>query len=421
MVAIGVPDPPPTSSGRFRSPMKIYEDFRAGKKRSGDVNAAGVRGEAARTRTREEAELRLVKKSSKVRERIQALEDKYSGLTSRGKKVKNKVANAAKEEDKPTPTQHRIVLDPIDPREASSVAELGRLINDTGALLSRNSRLRASLTVSVRAKGAANETATTILLPTPKQARKMGLTAALRSVNGEERKRIPLANVAQSNEEQEDAVKVSDDDDDGKGEDRGRRRDRPAETLCGGGDEGGNGNICQQDVVGGGGDTAASRGRRRSGGGGGGGVPTSRRRSMRQTGRVLTTARLEDHNRRTPSTRLRRASSRKVSNAGNANGRAAAPPVNGDISRIVRALNKLEEDAAKDTAVLRRSLRHKALQEARHKRSKGESFMDDDDPLGAETSPESLVTLINRVPLDMHVRRRSIKTSFSPSSTRRSS
>lgn len=39
----------------------------------------------------------------------------------------------------------------------------------------------------------------------------------------------------------------------------------------------------------------------------------------------------------------------------------------GDISKIITALNKLEEEAAKDTAVLRRSLRHSALKAAREK------------------------------------------------------
>ena len=45
-----------------------------------------------------------------------------------------------------------------------------------------------------------------------------------------------------------------------------------------------------------------------------------------------------------------------------------------DISSIISALNKLDEEASKDTAVLRRSLRRAALQKARveRKMAKGE-------------------------------------------------
>ncbi len=110
----------------------------------------------------EDYELRLVKKASRVRERIRLLEDKYGGGGEGGQQE-------GKDGQRQQHESTQIVLDPIDPSRQSSLAELGRIISHTGDLLSRNSGLRASITVTK----SGGDKATTIVIPaTPKQARK---------------------------------------------------------------------------------------------------------------------------------------------------------------------------------------------------------------------------------------------------------
>ncbi len=279
-------------------------------------DVAAVTAAAAPTfLTHGDYELRLVKKASRVRERIKLLEDKYGkSTTTDGKKKKSDRGGGGAGGDGGSSSSAnsggtQIVLDPIDPSRSASLAELGRLISDTGDLLSRNSRLRASLTISMRKKGAGGGgggggDCCTIAIPaTPRQGRKR---LSLKRGEG-------MAAAAA-----------------GAGAQQGDEESRKTSSR-----------------------QVSNNMRRR---------PSTGLRRTASKKKPLTMTRLSTA---TTATKLPDSELRALRRSAAASGVGGA----GDISRIVRALNKLDEEAAKDTAVLRRSLRLRALEKARSSRS----------------------------------------------------
>lgn len=275
-----------------------------------DVSTPGARKERG-------GDVQLTAVKSKVKETVLAIEQKYSDVDPVYSKV-NKVAAAVKATAAPS---------------SKELKELSKMLNDTGDLLSRNSNLRASLTITMKKRtkgGGATKTTTTILLPTPKLDRKK-----CKVVEIEE----PIDDIVAGEEAAKDEPKAS--------------RQENAEDVP-----------SQPQPP----DPEKSPFVRHNPAR----KPTSRRSMRLAPKTVLALANKFDS--LLPSETPDSTDSSSVATTRSASVPKESPAKTKGISSIISALNKLDEEASKDTAVLRRSLRRAALQKARVERkvAKGE-------------------------------------------------
>lgn len=217
-------------------------------------------------------------------------------------------------------------------KSAADLAQLNKLLNDTEEILSRNSKLRASFTISMKkplsvAGSSSNKkkiASKTIAIATPKSVRRNNnnqlshvKSTGKKSSSGEKVRKI--------------ASSSSEDDEDKSLQPTTFVRHNPIQQRNKSATSSANSN--NKTVI---------------------------RRSIRLAPKtVANLASKFEHD-------------RGDFNARKDGGKNAGAPVRGKakISEIVGALNKLDEEAAKDTAVLRRSLRRAALQAARENKGK---------------------------------------------------
>ncbi len=265
-------------------------------------------------------ELKSVK--SKVKETVLALESKYSDIEPIYSKV-NKMGKGKGGGGGATSGKSK------------ELKELSKMLNDTDDLLSRNSNLRASLTITMKKKnrfgGGTTKTTTTIVLPTPKLDRKKQMLVEF----NEPEEEVPREN------EEKPALSVKED----GAEPAVRSSDNKAEN-----NDGNKSPFIRHNPT---------------------RKPTARR-SMRlapKTVMALATRfdGLLDQQEKPEAASSEETKSKKDPQPKPSGGKVAATK---DISSIISALNKLDEEASKDTAVLRRSLRRAALQKARAEKKK---------------------------------------------------
>ena len=203
--------------------------------------------------------------------------------------------------------------------ERANLAELSRLINDTGALLSRNSNLRASLTISMKDPNSKEPSRTaTIVIPTPKQVRKFSGANNTLSLM----KDFALSTASETKAAAKEEPKKTTESNTRVPVDKGdsSEEELPPPT------------------------TAFQRHNPAR-------KPTQpTRRSVRLAPKTVVKLASKFDNLLTEDELKIQAQKQK-------NLRLKT----NDISKIIQSLNKLDEEAAKDTAVLRRSLRRKAL------------------------------------------------------------
>ena len=212
--------------------------------------------------------------------------------------------------------------------EHANLAELSRLINDTGALLSRNSNLRASLTISMKNPNSKEPGRTaTIVIPTPKQVRKFSAAAAANKTTLSLMKDFALSSTPTENKTKSpktDADKKPPSKAQDSAKEDSSEEELPSTTFQ-------RHNPARKPTQ-----------------------PT--RRSVRLAPKtVVKLASKFDNLLTTEDESPGCSQSQKTTLLG------LKTAKKGDISKIINSLNKLDEEAAKDTAVLRRSLRRKAL------------------------------------------------------------
>jgi hypothetical protein len=281
-------------------------------------------------------ELKSVK--SKVRETVMAIESKYGDVTPIYSKV-NKVRTSAT----------KVAAVPVG---KSDLKELSKMLNDTGNLLSRNSNLRASLTITMKkrnkAGGPTTKTTTTILLPTPKLDRKKAMLVEFEEEPEEEFKKPEVVKETLSETESVPAEEVvviqeTNREEVPDPEKNPFIRHNPARK------------------------------------------PTARRSMRLAPKTVVALATRFDSLLQNSAA----AGENKKNEGGDSPVKKTSPgklSKNKDISSIISALNKLDEEASKDTAVLRRSLRRAALQQARDEKKKAK----EGDEAATETAAEDV-------------------------------
>ena len=264
-------------------------------------------------------EVQLTSVKSKVKETVLAIEQKYSDVDPVYSKV-NKVSSALKA-SAATPS-------------SKELKELSKMLNDTGEMLSRNSNLRASLTITMKKRtkgGGAKKTTTTILLPTPKLDRKKSKVVEIEE---------PIDDIAAAEVEPPKALKQED----------VEVKEVPSQPPPQSDPE-------KSPFV------RHNPARK----------PTARRSMRLAPKTVLALANKFDS--LLPCETSDSTTSNSVATMKSATSAPKESPAKmKGISSIISALNKLDEEASKDTAVLRRSLRRAALQKARVERkiAKGE-------------------------------------------------
>ena len=301
------------------------------------INDASPGGRKATAAAGKSGDVQLKAVKSKVKETVLAIEKKYSDVDPVYSKV-NKVSavKAAAPSSK-------------------ELKELSKMLNDTGDLLSRNSNLRASLTITMKKRtkgGGATKTTTTILLPTPKLDRKKNQVVEIEEpIDGDDGAAAAAAPAGEARKEE--AVTAEKE----KAETAPPPPPAPPDPQ-------------RSPFV----RHNPSR------------KPTARRSMRLAPKTVLALANKFD------SLLPNDAPNSAVACAGSTD--ATKPPSAAkaantkDISSIISALNKLDEEASKDTAVLRRSLRRAALQKARVERkvARGEEV----ESLEESAAPECL-------------------------------
>ena len=278
------------------SPDKTCPDEKSGssEESSGNFNSTNVWTTTDLTR----------EKICKVQETIRKLEHRQLAHKVRGSKLNKKPSIRISRQDQQSLVKY----------EAKNLAELNKLLNDTGKLLSRNSNLRASMSISTKRptnnnNGSMSLGTATITIPTPKLARK---------ANNNNNLKLPKKEV---------------------------HFERAKPNLV-------------------------------------------NRRSMRLAPKTVANLASKFENKKSSSTSLTATAeisqekepivadcdysalgvSKKLGERKNVTNNPELRLVtkSTDISKIIRGLNKLEEEAAKDTAVLRRSLRRAALEAIRN-------------------------------------------------------
>ena len=294
-----------------------------------DVSAPG-----ARRGDRGDVQLTAVK--SKVKETVLAIEQRYSDVAPVYSKV-NKVSHQAA----------------TKAPSSKELKELSKMLNDTGDLLSRNSNLRASLTITMKKRtkgGGATKTTTTILLPTPKLDRKKSRVVEIEEPIDDVAAVPRNESTASSKEEKVEEV--------------------PSQQLT---------SPPQQQQP----EPEKSPFVRHNPAR----KPTARRSMRLAPKTVLALANKFDS--LLPCETSSESTAPKSIETGSASAavKESKPAKTKDISSIISALNKLDEEASKDTAVLRRSLRRAALQKARVERKMAKGEVDAQESVNSKCRP----------------------------------